>query len=223
MFNELENELKKRAVDFIRIVDISGLIQNQNQGYNIALVIGVLLSPEYIHRLSVENTFNESEFSEKESYTDELAEWIADFIEAKGYKAYAQSERILIADGFYDRTWETTRLPHKTIALMSGLGWIGKSNLLISPDYGSAFSMCSVLTNAPLPSKNRSIMLSKCGQCAICVDVCQTKALVGSAWEMGIERNFMIDVKDCNLCLKCLAFCPWTQTYMKKNYPGYED
>jgi epoxyqueuosine reductase len=217
MLNDLISELKRHGANVVKVVDISGLPANENRGFDIALLIGIPLSPDYIFRLSKENVFDNSEFSEKERNTDELAEWTADFIVAKGYKAYAQSERILIEDGFYNEIIKTSLLPNKTIAVMAGLGWIGKNNLLVTPEYGSALCICTILTNAPFPVENKSIIMPKCGDCVICKDICPTTALYGSIWQIGIARDFMIDVSCCNMCLKCLVYCPWTQKYIKNN------
>lgn len=216
MLNELISELKNCGVNLVKVVDISTLSVNENRGYNVALLIGITLSPGYIFRLSKENILDSSEFSEKEHYVNELAEWVAQFIQAKGYKAYAQSEKNLI-NGFYDANTRTTPLPHKKIAMLAGLGWIGKSNLLVTQEYGSALCMCSVLTNAPLPTQNKTAIMPKCGECNICKDICPPKVIHGSTWEVGINRDLIVDVYNCETCLKCLANCLWTQKYMKKN------
>ena len=216
MVNELISELNTRGVNFIKVVDISMLSEKENSGYSVAILIGIVLSPDYIFRLSKENIVDHSEFGEKERLADELAEWMADFIIAKGYKAFAQSERNLI-HGFYDESTKTTSLPHKKIAILAGLGWIGKSNLLVTQKYGSAMCMCTVLTNAPLPTENRPIIMPKCCECTICKDVCPTSVIHGSIWEPGMNRDFIVDVYHCDGCLKCLVNCPWTQKYMKNN------
>ena len=217
MQNELISTLNANGAKVIKVVDISDLSANENRRFNIALLIGIPLSQDYISRLAKENITDNSEFSEKERITDELAEWTADFIIAKGYKAYAQSERILIADGFYNEITKTALLPHKTIALRAGLGWIGKNNLLVTPEYGSALCICTVLTDAPFSPENKSIELPKCGVCSICVDICPTKALSGTVWKIGITRDLMLNIYNCNMCLKCLVFCPWTQQYIKNH------
>ena len=154
MLNELISELKNRGVNFVKVVDISMLSVKENRGYNVAILIGIILSPSYIYRLSKENIVDHFEFSKKEHDANELAEWTADFIKEKGYNAYAQSERNLI-NGFFDVDTKTTTLPHKKIAMLAGLGWIGKSNLLVTEEYGSALCMCSVLTNAHCQLKIR--------------------------------------------------------------------
>ncbi|MDF3001813.1 MAG: hypothetical protein K0Q48_1932 [Bacillota bacterium] len=216
MLIELNFELEERGVNVVRAVDLSMLQAKENRGYHAAILIGIALSPGYIFRLSKENILDVSEFSEKEAAADKLAEWTADFIRLKGYKAYAQSERNLI-NGFYDVDTKATPLPHKKIAMLAGLGWIGKSNLLVTREYGSALCMCSVLTNAPLPIQHKPIIRPLCGKCNVCRDICPAKVIHGSNWEEGIHRDLIVDVYHCETCLKCLAHCIWTQKYMKKH------
>ncbi|MFT8315591.1 MAG: hypothetical protein ABF633_15280 [Clostridium sp.] len=217
MMNELISELNTRGVNFIKTVDISMLSAKENRGYSVAILIGIVLSPSYIFRLSKENILDYSEFSKREHSIDKLAEWTADFIIAKRYEAFAQSERNLGLHGFYDETTKTTPLPHKKIAILAGLGWIGKNNLLVTQEYGSALCMCSVLTNAQLPTENRPIIMPKCGECTVCKDICPVGAIHGSTWEMGMNRDLIVDVYHCDGCLKCLSNCPWTQKYMNNN------
>lgn len=220
MLNELISELNTRGATFVKVVDISMLSSKENRGYNVGILIGIVLSPNYIFGLSTskDNIVDHSEFSVKERDADNLAEWTADFIISKGYKAFAQSERNLLLHGFYDETTKSTPLPHKKIAILAGLGWIGKNNLLITQEYGSAFCICSVITNAQLPTENRPIIMSKCGECTVCKDICATGAIYGSTWEIGMNRDLIVDVYHCDSCLKCLAICPWTQKYIKKSF-----
>lgn len=122
MLNELIFELNTHGANFVKVVDISMLSANENRGYSVALLIGIVLSPSYIFHLS-KGILDKSEFSEKEQSADKLAEWTADFIIAKGYKAFAQSEKNLYLEGFYDEITKTTPLPHKKIAILAGLDW----------------------------------------------------------------------------------------------------
>ncbi len=107
-------------------------------------------------------------------------------------------------------------MPHKTIALLAGLGWIGKHNLLVTQEFGSAICMCTVLTNAPIQTVLHTPSNSLCGDCNICKNICPANALKGTSWKIGTSRNAIVDVFECSPCLKCLALCPWTQKYMKK-------
>lgn len=217
MLKELVFELSTRGANFIKLVDLSMLSGEKKRDYSAALLIGLVLSPGYLLRLSKKNIVDNSEFYEKEDSADQLAEWAADFILEKGYRAFAQSERNLFLHGLYDEMAKITPLPHKTIAIMAGLGWIGKSNLLVTQEYGSALCMSTVLTNAPFPTENRPIIMPKCGVCNVCMNTCQAEAIHGSTWKLGMSRDLIVDVYHCNACLKCLTNCPWTQNYMKRN------
>lgn len=216
MVNELISELNSRGINFIKVIDISMLSERENRGYSIAILIGIVLSSDYISRLSKENKLDYSEFGQKEDCVGALAEWTANFIISRGYKAFAQCDRNLI-HGFFEETTKTSSLPHKKIAMLSGLGWIGKNNLLVTKEYGSAFCMCSVLTNAPLPTENRAIIMPKCGECTVCKDICPTSVIHGTTWEPDMNRDLIVDVYHCVSCLKCLVNCPWTQKYMENN------
>lgn len=165
------------------------------------------------------NQIDEDEFHAKERLTDKLADKLADFISKKGYSAFSQSENNLGLTGSYNEETKHSPLPHKTIAGRAGLGWIGKHNLLVSPEYGSAISMCTVLTDAPLQTVAHAPPISKCGDCSICIDICKAGALKGTTWTMGTTRDELLDVHRCTSCLRCLALCPWTQKYMKDNMP----
>ncbi len=69
--------------------------------------------------------------------TDELAE----FLVSKGYKALSQSDADFLAEGVFNFETKESVYLHKTVvAQLSGLGWIGKNNLFITPKYGAAMS-----------------------------------------------------------------------------------
>lgn len=82
--------------------------------------------------------FNIYEILESENRTQKLADNIATYIREKGYKTFSQSDESLIAEGKYDEAHRQSLLPNKTIAILGGLGWIGKNNLLIISEYGAA-------------------------------------------------------------------------------------
>lgn len=222
---ELEQEIKKRGADFVHFVDVSQLAVEQNKGYPSAILLGIILSPDYIQKITnttnyvpqmiLNNQVIEDEFHMKEIEADRLADYFTRYLSLKGYSAYSQSEDNIELTGFYNENTKSTPLPHKTVALLAGLGWIGKHNLLVTPEYGSAICMCTILTDAPLKTVLNSLSDNQCGSCNICENICQVKAIKGNTWESNISRDEMVDVYKCNSCIECLVFCPWTQTYMK--------
>lgn len=213
MFNELKSEFTARGASFIKAVDISMLTPEENQGMNSALIIGMVLSPSYINHFSKENTADYSELSQKERSADGLADFAAEYFTNKGYRAFSQSSSSQLTAGTFDTATKKTVLPNKKIALLAGLGWIGKSNLLITGEYGSALCISTVLTNAPLPKMNEPMLMPKCGDCTVCQDICPAKVIHGVTWGVEVDRDQIVDVYHCRACLKCLAHCVWTQKY----------
>jgi len=146
------------------------------------------------------------------------------FLQEKGFKAYAQTTvRIKINQD------KTTQVPHKTVATRAGIGWIGKNCLLVTPQYGPAVRISSLLTDAPL-DRDKPIDRSRCGECGVCVKKCPAQALKGALWKTDIPREEIIDVNRCykkqveimaektgietDLCGKCFAVCTYTRKYL---------
>ncbi len=225
--DKLRKEIETQGVDFIHFVDISQLCEQQNKGYPGAILIGKALTkdylrtvsgvPNYVEQMIQNNQVKNDEFHLTEIETDRIADRIANFLSDNGFDAYSQSEDNLDKTGNYDKKHNTTPLPHKTIAGLCGFGWIGKHNLLITPNYGSAISMCTVLTDAPLVTKLHKSIDSSCGDCNICVDICSVNAIKGKSWNAGISRDEIVNVFLCNTCFKCVVHCPWTKKYMKRS------
>ena len=155
---------------------------------------------------------------------DELGMLCAEYITQAGYQAYAQTVSATREYGVY-----RTILPHKTVALHAGLGWIGKSALLITEQYGGAQRLTSVLTDAPL-SCHEGYLQPRCGDCMVCAKACPGNAISGRQWSMGDDRDDRFDTIACRnaareisakalgktitLCGKCIEICPYTKRYL---------
>ncbi len=175
-------------------------------------------TPDYVQaRIDDNFNFADDEFQLTEDRTGEIADEIAEWLAGKGYGAVSQSDATLLSEKVYDSERHESPLPHKTLAVLAGMGWIGKNNLLITPEYGAALCLGTVLTDAPLKTLRHEPLQPECGGCSICVDVCDKRVLRGNIWMPSLSREEMVDVYGCNTCLKCLVHCPRTQTYMKKN------
>lgn len=160
-----------------------------------------------------------------ENMLDDLAILCAEYIKKQGYNAYPQTVSNTKEYGIF-----RTVMPHKTVAIHAGLGWIGKSTLFTTEQYGSAIRLTSVLTDAPL-EYNRQIIQSKCGSCMLCTNACPGKAISGKLWSPELEREEYFDAKACRkaareiaakainkqitLCGKCIEICPYTRKYTR--------
>lgn len=154
---------------------------------------------------------------------DELAVMCAEYIKEQGYNAYPQTVSAVKEYGIF-----RTVMPHKTVAVHAGLGWIGKSALFITEKYGSAVRLTSVLTDAPL-EYNKQIMNSRCGSCMLCTNACPGKAISGRVWSPELDRDEFFNAVACRkkareiaaqtidkqitLCGKCIEVCPYTRYY----------
>jgi epoxyqueuosine reductase QueG len=154
-----------------------------------------------------------------------MAEESAAWLRERGARAEARP-----STGDWDK--ETLRAPfsHKMAATLSGLGWIGKCDLLVTETYGSAVRWASILTDAPLPT-GEPIVESRCGDCTACVKACPGEACSGKLWRRGMAREEFWDPRACmagmakinrdrgtafGICGKCIAACPLTQAYLKR-------
>jgi epoxyqueuosine reductase len=74
------------------------------------------------------------------------------------------------------------------LACASGIGFIGKNNMLIIPGYGSYFYLAEIFTTALLQFPYATPTQNQCGSCTLCVDACPTGAL---------EKAFCLDAAKC--------------------------
>lgn len=165
-----------------------------------------------------------AEYGRVNSVLDELSRTIAERLESESYEAHpvASSKRI-------DYKNILGEFPHKTGAVLAGLGWIGRSSLLISKAFGPRVRLGTVLTNAPLGSSSGVPSLkSRCGSCARCVEACPAQAITGAPWRPGMPRKELINAKTCEdwkmkhysqfdgmVCGICVSVCPYGQKKKK--------
>lgn len=110
---------------------------------------------------------------------------------------------------------------HKMAASLSGMGWIGRNGLLISPLYGPRISLATVLTDAPLKT-NRPVTEGGCGECMLCVDYCPSHAITGKEWSRADPYAELVLINRCAAhkkksrltegkpnCGLCINICPF--------------
>lgn len=153
----------------------------------------------------------------------------AKYLTAKGYRAFAQTTGTVAESEDY-----RTALPHKTVATRAGLGWIGKCALLVTPEYGSAIRLSSLITDAPMQCST-PVLESRCGNCMACAAACPGKAVSGRLWSAGVDRDDFFNPYECRkaaralaaerihreitLCGQCIVACPYTKRYLNKEQP----
>jgi len=222
MDNEIKKILLEQSADIIRFVDIRCFPKEQTLGFEKAILFCIALSKKYIiDKWNGEPIdYDNDEYIIKEHKVEKLADRLAVYINQNGFKALSLSEQSNLKNGYIEQTYIDPELrqgisflPLKAIARAGGLGFIGKSNLLVTEVYGSAFAMCSVLTNAPIITESYPIIASKCDSCEDCIINCPANALSGNEWTIEGGRESIVDVSKCCCALKCMVVCPWTLNY----------
>jgi epoxyqueuosine reductase QueG len=194
--------------------------------YRYAVVIGKRMDSEVMD--SIESGPNIVYYNLYQSANDELnsiVKNIAGVLTRKGIQS--QAIPATVHDGDFDDDYSKTlrlKYSHKMAATRSGLGWIGKTDLLISHQYGPRVRLASILTNYPFSETGAPIDESNCGTCQICVDQCPAHAANGKLWDVSIDRNEFYDAfkcrsmcrelsmkniqKEISLCGICVSVCP---------------
>lgn len=132
-----------------------------------------------------------------------IARWLTD----RGFKAFP-----VPASTPYDFEKLKGLFSHKLSAHLAGLGWIGKSCLLLTERFGPRVRFVSVMTDAPL--KAGSPLDRPCGKCRICIEACPVQAFTGEEFRPEEGREVRFDVFKCSEyrkdhpCGACVAVCP---------------
>ncbi len=210
----VEKLARELGASLVGSADVEGLAELPR-----AVVIAIRHSP---HVLSDPDAMPSREYvAEYESFNrrlSEIAERIADLLTDAGFEARANRATMHTLD----RQTLAAPFPHKTAATRAGLGWIGKSALLVTHEFGPAVRLVTVLTDAPLAVGTPTVE-SECGSCMACVEACPMSAITGENWVAGMERERLLDADACfqvrreaalaagitrPRCGVCLAVCP---------------
>lgn len=147
------------------------------------------------------------------------------------------AEKIAGAVGPYGFRVFTDSAPVLEVALASngGLGWRGKHTLLLDRDAGSMFFLGEILVDLPFPVDPP--VEPHCGNCARCIDVCPTQAIVAPYTVdarrcisyLTIEHKGSIPVElraamgnRIYGCDDCQLICPWNKFAVPANLPDFD-
>lgn len=220
----LIREMGGHLVGYASLEDVA---EARQAGYNGAVSIGVALRAEIVSALGQGPTLPyHLEYLRINGILDRLDQFAADWLKMQGFEAHP------LTRGNVEIDWEAlkTAIPHKTAALRAGHGWIGRSALLITPEFGPAVRFSTVLTNAPI--EQASTRPDGCGACHACKDACPPGAIAGVPWRPELQRSGYYDAFACkayaeascskigvsnDICGICIHACPFTQRYLRGN------
>lgn len=211
-------------------------------GWGVTLVgfgdISVGLAPELQHlptaiALAVKHPVNRgtykcgsltaysNQYEEVDRVLESVQKKIVTLLKTQGWRTLAIPPDSAKTDGsFISKLYPL--FPHKTAATCAGLGWIGKSGLLVNQRYGARLSWATVLTDAPLEICSTPYTEGKCGSCVKCVNACPASAIRNVNWMRGQKAEPFINVDTCAdymgytvrvfqkyICGLCVLACPF--------------
>jgi epoxyqueuosine reductase len=119
---------------------------------------------------------------------------------------------------------DTGPVLERDFAALAGVGWQGKSTMIINPRLGTWFFLAAILTTLPIPPDPPHP--DRCGQCTRCISACPTRAITAPRQldarrcisYLTIELKGSIPEELRPLigprvygCDECLSACPWNR------------
>lgn len=240
----LDSRIKRIAtdmgVDFYGVADLGGVHDEiLRQGgedvatYPRAITIGIALFDSIVDALPARNeeaavavNYLHHCYDVINARLDAIASRIGGALQSEGYRTLPlpSSER-------FDNERICAQFSHKLAAHMAGLGWIGKSCLLVTPEVGPRVRWNSVLTDAPIEPTGTP-MEERCGECTECVEICPQHAFTGRQFKEDEPRSARYDAAACErlfkeadesagrvACGMCIYVCPWGRAKRSRPKP----
>jgi len=139
---------------------------------------------------------------------DQIALKTAVYLNNNGYLALP-----VPASQVLDWQKHTAHLSHRRIASLAGLGWIGRNNLLVNPEFGSRLRLVTILTDMPL--ETGIPIKENCQDCRRCVEACPAKAIkdVSADFDRAaclaklkeFQKKHIVEQYICGVCVRACA------------------
>lgn len=208
--SELRELAFKEGMALFGAADVSGINEqlllpnNAADKFPRAAVFGYRLASGVLETLaSAPNQIYYFHYQRVNILLDQTALKLAAFIQQEGFSALP-----VPASQVTDWQKQLGTVNHREIARLAGLGWYGKNNLLVNPQYGSQVRYATVLTDMPLETGAPSA--GSCGDCAACIAACPSGAIKKDSFDLALcsekLKDFMktekIGQMICGLCVK---------------------
>ena len=164
----------------------------------------IVLTKE-IDQFAVENDFPEKQANDLKLYDEfgKKTNELVDYLRENGYSAQASHP----SGGF---------VTYPSLAQSAGLGWIGKSNLLITPKLGPRQKISAIFTsikNLPVNEDNDHSWISDyCNNCGKCIKTCPKNAIIEKSEKFNGSEFIPVLCKWCkDICTICMKECPFNK------------
>lgn len=235
--HQIKEFAQQCGADVVGVADLAqirGLPTNPTDllhGYCRAVSIGIRLSDGVIDAIDSRPTpLYQQHYMRVNALLDDVALRVSQFLQSKGSKALP-----IPASQILNKEDWTSYISHKAVAVAAGVGWQGKSLLVVNRQFGPRIRLATILTDSSVkpdkPSKNL------CGRCSYCAAACPVGAIknVNTTWHYS-DREEAIHFEKClarvlenstrpfidsPICGVCIAACPWGKSRKLKNRANY--
>jgi epoxyqueuosine reductase len=136
---------------------------------------------------------------------DHIGLLMASRLQAPGHRVFPVPSSQIV-----DWTAYRGHISHKAVARLAGLGWIGRSNLLVNPVHGARVRYATVLTDMVLPYDKPTD--GDCDVCRRCVAACPGQAIGEEVGDFDLQqcvrtidqvrRTENIGSRICGICVR---------------------
>jgi epoxyqueuosine reductase len=212
----LEELLQECSLDLAGVADIRkegstflGLPDGVRRTLPLAIVIALRVSRTVLDTLEDgPNLLYFHHYRQINAHLDRAATMISAQIERRGCSALP-----IPASQVVDWEKMAGHVSHKAFARLAGLGWLGRNNLLVTPQLGAQVRLATIFTDLPLDPDHP--LHADCGSCHRCIAVCPAKAIRDDPAEFDLpacydklsefRKTRHIQQHICGLCVKA---CP---------------
>ena len=217
---QVRDELKKAALEYG--ADIVGFCKlpsppiKELPKLTYAVSVGVKLSDAVLSTIESQPSFMYFQhYRAANALLDNVAFRLGGLLEKAGFSSFP----IAASQSLGKNNPYCGVVPHKTAAVLSGLGFVGKSGLFLSTEYGSRVRLATILTDMPLENE-LPVIENGCGDCTVCMRACPAGAIFGEKPTTDGERNFdpekcskymkehFQDIGRGSVCGVCIQVCP---------------
>lgn len=223
--NEFQTNIKEFLIsigaDLVGFCKLNEQPIKEDLSLTYAITIAVKLPDAVLKTIDKKPTISYfHEYRSANALLDSISFRCARYLEKQGYNGFPIAASQSTAD---DKNSFKGVFSHKTAGRLSGLGFIGKSGLFISKDFGSKIRLATILTDAPLESE-APIIENGCGSCDKCVKSCPAGAISGIVYKEGMDREEFFSAEKCSkhmksyndigrgsVCGICIKTCPYNR------------
>ncbi|MBU8921456.1 MAG: 4Fe-4S binding protein [Bacteroidales bacterium] len=200
--------LSSAVLDDVEGLDLHESVRDEIDTLKYAVVVGMRLSGPVLRTVKTAPTLTYYYHYKTINFAlDQAALYIAGICQRMGGRVFpVPASQILDWDRF------KAHLSHREIACRAGMGWKGRNNLIVNPEYGSQVRYVTVLTDLPLPDGSEGVEPMDCGSCKRCISACPVGAIHVDPDDFELDRctaqlrrfakDEQLNTLICGLCVK---------------------